>query len=772
MADSNKTINIDIIVDDKGNVSIDKLTSSVKALGKENKATKDSQASLVRQIQKLQSASKRTADVIKREIALTTKLNNSTKTTNKAYLEGVIGIQKLERELNDLTKTQSRVILSGKTTAKNLGNIKSATGSASGAVVELGRTISDSNYGFPAMANNVQQLATQFTFVVAEQGGVLKGFKALGKAMRGAGGILLLFTVAVTLLEKFALNSRKSTKETNSLAESIGKEVGQLNALISVAKNENLQKKDREDAIKEINQEYPEYLGNLNLEKIRTDDVTKAIGKQIKLEVARTKVKQLSANISKAQEDLAKAELKTAEDTANVTDKISAAGKIIGEKIPAGIKAAFDVATFGIFSLTPKIIDKTKELGETVVDFSEELAEKSGFNDLVLQKGVKRRNEAIKTANSELKKSMSQLDKFMKESGFSFEELFGEDDSVAQKRDKLLDLLKSYQDKVLELGAENEQQLLNIRRNAALKEAEELGAEKEDLYIIEKYYDDLSYDLFLKNIEKRKKDREKDREKEIQDARDLAKELTTIMSERFKKINQIINSVSSAFDSISKISQSYHEGEIQRLQRERDFVQNNTSLSESEKLKSLERINKEEEKAQIRKIKAEQTFLMIQQGILLAETIINAKKMIMEQNILALKLATMSVEAGAEINIAAATNIAKGKMSIGTFFSQLGVFGGIAFAAAIGGIIATIISAKKQAKNQIANLTGKSVPSSDGGGSVSQPDFNIVGASQESQLAQTIAEAEEQPTRAYVVAEDVTTAQQLDRKIIEGASLG
>ena len=98
MADSNKTINIDIIVDDKGNVSIDKLTSSVKALGKENKATKDSQASLVRQIQKLQSASKRTADVIKREIALTTKLNNSTKTTNKAYLEGVIGIQKLERE--------------------------------------------------------------------------------------------------------------------------------------------------------------------------------------------------------------------------------------------------------------------------------------------------------------------------------------------------------------------------------------------------------------------------------------------------------------------------------------------------------------------------------------------------------------------------------------------------------------------------------------------------------------------------------------------------
>ena len=56
--------------------------------------------------------------------------------------------------------------------------------------------------------------------------------------------------------------------------------------------------------------------------------------------------------------------------------------------------------------------------------------------------------------------------------------------------------------------------------------------------------------------------------------------------------------------------------------------------------------------------------------------------------------------------------------------------------------------------------------------SIQAPDFNIVGASDQSQLAQTISQAEQQPVQAFVVAEDVTSAQQLDRNIIQGASLG
>jgi len=60
-----------------------------------------------------------------------------------------------------------------------------------------------------------------------------------------------------------------------------------------------------------------------------------------------------------------------------------------------------------------------------------------------------------------------------------------------------------------------------------------------------------------------------------------------------------------------------------------------------------------------------------------------------------------------------------------------------------------------------------------GGGetAVQPPSFNIVGSSGVNQLSDAISEAEKQPTRAYVVASDVTTAQELDRNIIESASL-
>ena len=51
------------------------------------------------------------------------------------------------------------------------------------------------------------------------------------------------------------------------------------------------------------------------------------------------------------------------------------------------------------------------------------------------------------------------------------------------------------------------------------------------------------------------------------------------------------------------------------------------------------------------------------------------------------------------------------------------------------------------------------------------PAFNIVGQSQTSQLAQTIASQKNEPVKAYVVADDVSTAQAMDRNIVEGASI-
>ena len=68
--------------------------------------------------------------------------------------------------------------------------------------------------------------------------------------------------------------------------------------------------------------------------------------------------------------------------------------------------------------------------------------------------------------------------------------------------------------------------------------------------------------------------------------------------------------------------------------------------------------------------------------------------------------------------------------------------------------------------------SGGGVPSGGGGATPAAPAFNVVGASATNQIAQTIANQQQQPIKAYVVSNDVTTAQSLDRNIISSASIG
>jgi len=75
----------------------------------------------------------------------------------------------------------------------------------------------------------------------------------------------------------------------------------------------------------------------------------------------------------------------------------------------------------------------------------------------------------------------------------------------------------------------------------------------------------------------------------------------------------------------------------------------------------------------------------------------------------------------------------------------------------------------------VKQITAVKKPEGVKGGGVSTPPapaFNIVGASGTNQIADAIAESTKKPQRAYVVSGDVSTAQELERKTVQGASLG
>ena len=107
--------------------------------------------------------------------------------------------------------------------------------------------------------------------------------------------------------------------------------------------------------------------------------------------------------------------------------------------------------------------------------------------------------------------------------------------------------------------------------------------------------------------------------------------------------------------------------------------------------------------------------------------------------------------------------------------AQGGVFGFIGAAAVIAGGLANVkqITASQEPTAPSFARGGGSTPSvSTPTASAPQPPaFNIVGAGAENQLAETIAGASQRPVKAFVTSQDVTTAQSLERNIVEGASI-
>ena len=146
--------------------------------------------------------------------------------------------------------------------------------------------------------------------------------------------------------------------------------------------------------------------------------------------------------------------------------------------------------------------------------------------------------------------------------------------------------------------------------------------------------------------------------------------------------------------------------------------------------------------------------LVVEKGLAIAQVITNASKAI----------------AASKANLAATPAV------IGTIPNPLYIKQAIATAK---GILATKLSAA----TSIATIAAQAIPGlagggggsagglGGGGGDTQAPSFNVVGATETSQLADAIGGQTQEPVQAFVVANDVTTAQSLENNIVEGATL-
>jgi len=121
--------------------------------------------------------------------------------------------------------------------------------------------------------------------------------------------------------------------------------------------------------------------------------------------------------------------------------------------------------------------------------------------------------------------------------------------------------------------------------------------------------------------------------------------------------------------------------------------------------------------------------------------------------------------------IANAKAVAASPLTLGQPFVGINsVSAGLSIAGSVAGA-AKAISDLKSNKKSPSTASASSGVRSAAPQAPQAPSFNLVGQGGTNQLAEAIGSQSQQPVRAYVVSNDVTTAQSLDRNIVESASL-
>lgn len=171
--------------------------------------------------------------------------------------------------------------------------------------------------GAMLLSSSIQEIGTEITrkdSVVTQAAGLIKrayaGYvgEATGATLLfkqallglGIGAVIALVLLAIKAFsdwnEQITTAARQSKLLSDSrkeASESIKSEVAGIYELVAIAKNENATRADREEAIKRLQQQYPEYLKNISLETIGTEATNEAIREQIRLLTVREQIKKL-----------------------------------------------------------------------------------------------------------------------------------------------------------------------------------------------------------------------------------------------------------------------------------------------------------------------------------------------------------------------------------------------------------------------------------------------------------------------------------------------
>lgn len=663
---------------------------------------------------------------------------------------------KVVKSFGDLAKQYDRATAAGKrynNEQKNINKLQEdqarSAGLAGAAAFELGRTISDLPFGIVAVTNNISQLGTIFAALVSNAGSVREAFNKLLGQLIGPAGVLIAFQALTAALTVFGQKSAKAEKAAKDFTESILEQRLELLLLRKELAKENLTEEERAEIYER--------------QKLAVKDLGEAVKLGLISRERELEILQELELITDKRREIAREDVKNAEENEKILERITQLENQRAEKIaaqeeerrkrlPTLTAAQAAEMELGFKQEIDYINSKIAQQEERSLMIN---ARKNQLNAEISKTVASLNNEVSKLVDSEEKRS---------------DIIAGTIDYYNEQISKLEETKESTATTTEEIKKFNDEIAFLQFQLEALVEGEPLKVENiiETKGISDNLSAVLVTNLKGKKVWKVVKKTVTDQLAETLDPEQMTKDLQATSNfnenqldlDRLFKLSEQAKKIGEKADLVKNIASSLND--ILSAQADREIaIEKNKTTKLNDQLKSRlanEQLSADERDKINQQISRNEAALVERQNKI-------AKKQFQREK--ALKIIMALADTASSASKAYLSQF----LPIPTPNSPARGAAAAALATAFGLAQVAALSRMKYTEQGMPtpNLTSQGGGGLSGG--VQAPSFNVVGSSAQNQLAAAVAGSQSKPVKAYVVSSDVSTAQEMDRKIVEGASI-
>src|SRR5210317_440833 len=631
-------------------------------------------------------------------------------------------------------------------------------------LIETGRVASDASYGIQGVANNIGRLTELFQEFsnTGGEGGVLGAFKQLGKSLLGVGGLIVGFQLLLSFMPKIIKKFEELSAAANILRDitkSVGENaqslVGNFEIYTRTLLDSTETTEQQNIALKKLKEEYPEFNAQILLDKERTEEA-----KQARLEYIEVLEAQAisQAAISKSQEiygKIAEIEFNRELDLADAKLKTNEARFIGNTALKSNMKNARAEAALNESIVKANIESINEEADAEIATERKKLDILFKLIDLTDKKRKKSGRESTRTFRQQFLNLDRDIERLRQQ---SLDQFIQQEETKITKEST--DLMAMYRIRVEDFKERQLQRLNEFKESKATLDEKRKAEEeyRESVKLAEQELSDVIVAIEKRAEAKRSALRLK-RAKEVlilinkqklaqAEAADSQLMLPKIFTEN--TIKERLRQLESETKLQAKLVDIFEEGTVERANAEIRLAQLQKNLVDENVKYQRQRFD------QIKEIYSQgaSTIGFISDAIKNRE-IRNAGES--AEAIEAAQKKAWKIEKALKISRVIMDTYQAGFLSYG---SQL-VIGDptspiraqIAQALTLANGIAQIAAISSTQFDSKSLAGGKK-----GGANVEAPDFNVVGASPESQLAQSVSAQQTKPLRSFVVLKDIQDA--------------